>query len=475
MDEKLVMPTSPVRMVRTFRTLCGTFPTLGGLATLAAINSPQRVTVDPYGNLYIADFENNRIRRICAATGIITTVAGTGGGAFQGDNGPSTLAAVDLPSDIALDAAGNLYIAEQGNNRIRKITVKACNNDTDCPCFSQCEGTICSFIPLQDNSACNDGIFCNGFDQCSGGRCFPSNTNPCAGGAFCASTCNETFHTCNLPDDTSCGSGYACQAGSCAATLPPSNTNAQTSATAQDIAGVVAPAVVVPVVILLAVIMVLLLLFYRFYKQKTVETDFPMSNIFTIASCLVTGVTVKETIGSGNFGSVTKGVWNEGNEVALKKLNDPERVKEFLAEAKLLQSLRHPNIVQFFGIYMDGETPLLVMEFMNKGSLQNLLQIQGDKLTPKQLEQAVIDTLKGMAFLESKNVIHCDLATRNLLVASKDQDFIVKVGDFGMGKVTSSKAYYSKDSKFPVKWAAPEVINFLKFSFKSDVWSFGKG
>jgi uncharacterized protein (TIGR03437 family) len=94
-------------------------------ATKATLNAPSGLAVDASGNLYIADTKNHRIRKVTAATGIITTVAGssTSGGActsFEGDGGAPTAATLCSPSAIALDSAGNLYIADTGNNRIRK-------------------------------------------------------------------------------------------------------------------------------------------------------------------------------------------------------------------------------------------------------------------------------------------------------------------------------------------------------------------
>ena len=93
----------------------------GGPATAALLTFPYSVDVDEEGNLYIADSENHRIRRVDAESGIITTFAGTGEEGFGGDGGPATAAKLDWPSGVAVDAAGNVYIADQENERIRKV------------------------------------------------------------------------------------------------------------------------------------------------------------------------------------------------------------------------------------------------------------------------------------------------------------------------------------------------------------------
>ncbi len=87
----------------------------------AVLDDPVSVAADSTGNLYIADFANNRIRKVSAATGIITTVVGTGAQGYSGDNGPATSATLSSPSGVAVDSAGNLYIADSGNNVVRKV------------------------------------------------------------------------------------------------------------------------------------------------------------------------------------------------------------------------------------------------------------------------------------------------------------------------------------------------------------------
>ena len=92
----------------------------GGPATAAQLNFPRDVDVDREGNLYIADPNNYRVRKVDTA-GVITTVAGTGTQGFSGDGGAATAARLNRPTGVALDGAGNLYIADENNHRIRKV------------------------------------------------------------------------------------------------------------------------------------------------------------------------------------------------------------------------------------------------------------------------------------------------------------------------------------------------------------------
>ena len=91
-----------------------------GPATSAQLHLPVGIAVDSAGNLYIADTGDSRVRKV--SNGVITTVAGNGTEGSSGDNGPATSAQLLLPVGIAVDAAGNLYIADTGNNRIRKVS-----------------------------------------------------------------------------------------------------------------------------------------------------------------------------------------------------------------------------------------------------------------------------------------------------------------------------------------------------------------
>lgn len=116
----VLVPLSPMAAGRGG----GTFAGDGGLATEARLNNPHGVAADRAGNLYIADSSNDRIRRVDHQAGIITTIAGSGKRGFAGDGGAAMSAQLYFPHGIVLDEAGNLYIADDGNDRVRKVEAR---------------------------------------------------------------------------------------------------------------------------------------------------------------------------------------------------------------------------------------------------------------------------------------------------------------------------------------------------------------
>lgn len=102
----------------------------GGLATDAALHRARQVAVDAQGNLYITDLDNQRIRKVDAVTKIITTIAGTGVAGFSGDGNLATLAQLHMPRGVQVDASGNIFIADRDNHRIRKIDITTSNIST---------------------------------------------------------------------------------------------------------------------------------------------------------------------------------------------------------------------------------------------------------------------------------------------------------------------------------------------------------
>src|SRR5436190_41955 len=123
----LAIPSISAAQSGTMSTVAGSYLVRGysgdgGAATSARLNEPYGVGVDGAGNIYIADTVNQVIRKVVRSTGVITTVAGSGVKGFSGDGGPATSASLSDPLAVAADGSGNLYISDQLNNRIRKVT-----------------------------------------------------------------------------------------------------------------------------------------------------------------------------------------------------------------------------------------------------------------------------------------------------------------------------------------------------------------
>jgi len=121
-NDHVVRVVSPAGVINTFAgTGAQGFSGDGGAATSAQLDSPAGVAVDSSNNVYIADTHNSRIREVLASTGVINTIAGTGAVGFAGDGGAATSAVLNYPTAVAVDSAGNVYIADTNNHRIREI------------------------------------------------------------------------------------------------------------------------------------------------------------------------------------------------------------------------------------------------------------------------------------------------------------------------------------------------------------------
>jgi len=185
-------------------------------------------------------------------------------------------------------------------------------------------------------------------------------------------------------------------------------------------------------------------------------------------------VDLVEKIGRGNFGDVYKARLKQNNlSVAVKtcKVTLPdEQKKKFLQEGRILKQYEHPNIVKFIGICVQKQPIMIVMELVSGGSLLNYLRTSSDKLTTKALLGMCQDAASGMEYLESKNCIHRDLAARNCLVSDTH---CVKISDFGMSREEEEYIVSDGLKQIPIKWTAPEALNYGKYTSLCDVWSFG--
>eukprot|EP01114_Cavostelium_apophysatum_P023761 TRINITY_DN9057_c0_g1_i1.p1 TRINITY_DN9057_c0_g1~~TRINITY_DN9057_c0_g1_i1.p1 ORF type:complete len:485 (-),score=84.33 TRINITY_DN9057_c0_g1_i1:108-1562(-) len=205
-------------------------------------------------------------------------------------------------------------------------------------------------------------------------------------------------------------------------------------------------------------------------KNRGKASELPSSK----AIPLLTNITVERRLGGGNFGEVFLGTWN-GAEVALKKLKDIENADDFEKELSILFHIgSHPAIVNLFGKFVsDSGEQFIVMEYLPKGDLLSFLNAEKKNLKFEDQMSMIMTVVKGMVFLEQKQILHRDLAVRNLLITKSDEKFSAKISDFGMSRSVVDYYRSSKESAMPIRWTAPEVLSNGRFSGSSDVWSFG--
>uniref|UniRef100_A0A8C5ADY7 non-specific protein-tyrosine kinase n=1 Tax=Gadus morhua TaxID=8049 RepID=A0A8C5ADY7_GADMO len=182
-------------------------------------------------------------------------------------------------------------------------------------------------------------------------------------------------------------------------------------------------------------------------------------------------------IGEGQFGDVHQGVYvspdNPALSVAVKtcKNSTSDSVREkFLQEALTMRQFDHPHIVKLMGVITDNPV-WIIMELCTLGELRSFLQVRKYSLDLATLILYSYQLSLALAYLESKRFVHRDIAARNVLVSTID---CVKLGDFGLSRYMEDSSYYkASKGKLPIKWMAPESINFRRFTSASDVWMFG--
>uniref|UniRef100_A0A8C9TLN9 Ephrin type-A receptor 7 n=1 Tax=Scleropages formosus TaxID=113540 RepID=A0A8C9TLN9_SCLFO len=218
------------------------------------------------------------------------------------------------------------------------------------------------------------------------------------------------------------------------------------------------------------------------------------------ASC----IKIERVIGAGEFGEVCSGrlklPGKRDVSVAIKTLKvgyTEKQRRDFLCEASIMGQFDHPNVVHLEGVVTRGKPVMIVIEYMENGSLDAFLRnvfcssrmgvcpvynqmkvMQGfskhdGQFTVIQLVGMLRGIAAGMRYLSDMGYVHRDLAARNILVNS---NLVCKVSDFGLSRVIDDDpeaVYTTTGGKIPVRWTAPEAIQYRKFTSSSDVWSYG--
>ncbi|XP_059553502.1 protein-tyrosine kinase 2-beta isoform X3 [Myotis daubentonii] len=187
-------------------------------------------------------------------------------------------------------------------------------------------------------------------------------------------------------------------------------------------------------------------------------------------------VVLNRILGEGFFGEVYEGAYtnHKGEKINVavktcKKDCTQDNKEKFMSEAVIMKNLDHPHIVKLIGI-IEEEPTWIVMELYPHGELGHYLERHKNSLKVLTLVLYSLQICKAMAYLESINCVHRDIAVRNILVASAE---CVKLGDFGLSRYIEEEDYYKASvTRLPIKWMSPESINFRRFTTASDVWMF---
>ncbi|XP_075752450.1 activated Cdc42 kinase isoform X2 [Rhipicephalus microplus] len=221
----------------------------------------------------------------------------------------------------------------------------------------------------------------------------------------------------------------------------------------------------------------------RVVQQPSVVIGASATSDLSTLTCLIheKDVTLASKLGDGSFGVVVRGEWDAPDgrtmPVAVKilkedALSQPGAFEDFMKEVNAMQQLRHPNLVQLFGVVLSAPL-MMVTELAPLGSLRDYLRKQCRRLPVSCLVEYALQVANGMAYLESRHFIHRDLAARNVLLAAANA---VKIGDFGLMRAlpTHEDCYVmAEQKKVPFPWCAPESLKSRHFSHASDTWMFG--
>lgn len=182
-------------------------------------------------------------------------------------------------------------------------------------------------------------------------------------------------------------------------------------------------------------------------------------------------VRLVKKLGSTSFAITWEGIWKDSTEVTIK-VHQPGflPISDFLQDAVVMTDLRHPNILQLLAVCLKKQ--LIISELVMPENLLDYLRKSGRSLKQPQLFNMCQQIASGMAYMESQNYIHCDLAARNILLTEK---LVCKVANFFLADTIPDEEIYiaTTSTKYPIKWSPPEVFVANRYTSTSDIWSFG--
>jgi B-Raf proto-oncogene serine/threonine-protein kinase len=204
-------------------------------------------------------------------------------------------------------------------------------------------------------------------------------------------------------------------------------------------------------------------------RKETIEDwEIPIDDIF-----------IGPRIGAGSFGTVYRGHWHGA--VAIKTLNvkdpTPAQITAFRNEVAVLRKTRHVNVLLFMGCVSKKAQLAIVTQWCEGSSLYKHLHVNEAKFELLNVIEIARQTSQGMDYLHAKNIIHRDLKSNNIFL--HDDNFTVKIGDFGLATVKSrwsSSGQFKQQPTGSILWMAPEVIKMSEenpYTFQSDVYAFG--
>ncbi|KAH7730509.1 Protein kinase domain containing protein [Aphelenchoides avenae] len=144
-----------------------------------------------------------------------------------------------------------------------------------------------------------------------------------------------------------------------------------------------------------------------------------------------------------------------------------EKIKEMMKEARLMRNFDHENVVRLFGVCVDREPLMIVMELIQGGALDEYLRKTSVSIDEK-VDHMTLGAAWGLEYLHGRHCIHRDVAARNCLYANQK----VKISDFGMSR-EGEEYRQTTSQRVPIRWLSPETLATCVYTPMSDVWSFG--